>query len=109
MHVTDADGNIVLRGDRIPEPALTREKRFELYGRTYLVRASGSMQPVEEFTQELRLLLFWSTPFLLLLIGGSVYWVTRQALAPVDRMTQTANSISVHNLDASAFDPEGPR
>jgi len=99
MQVTDAHGNIVLRGDRIPEPALTREKQFELYGRTYLVRASGSMQPVEEFTRELQRLLLWSTPFLLLLIGGSAYWVTRQALAPVDRMRQAASSISIHNLE----------
>lgn len=98
MHVTDAEGNIVLRGDVVAGPALTRDKQFELYGRTYRARASGSLEPVEESTRELRLLLLWSAPFLLLLIGGSAYWMTRQALTPVDRMTQAASFISVHNL-----------
>ena len=98
MHVTDAEGNIVLRGDVVADPALTREKQFELYGKTYRARASGSLQPVEESTRELRLLLLSSAPFLLLLIGSSAYWMTRQALTPVDRMTEAASFISVHNL-----------
>lgn len=98
MHVTDAEGNIVLRGDVVADPALTREKQFELYGKTYRARASGSLEPVEESTRELRLLLLWSAPFLLLLIGSSAYWMTRQALTTVDRMTEAASFISVHNL-----------
>lgn len=99
IHVTDAEGNVVLRGERASELALTRERQFELYGQTYRARASGSLGPVNETTRELRLLLWWSAPFLLLLISASAYWVTRQALAPVDRMTHAASSISVHNLE----------
>ncbi|HYZ83472.1 MAG TPA: ATP-binding protein [Bryobacteraceae bacterium] len=99
IHVTDMDGNVVLRGDVVTRPALTRVRDFELYGRKYRAFASGSMQPVEESVHELRLLLLWSAPLLLLLIGGSAYLITRQALAPVDRMTQAATAISVHHLE----------
>jgi heavy metal sensor kinase len=106
MQVTDADGNIVLRGDAVPQPALARQKEFELYGRKYRVRAAASTQPVEESARELRLLLVWSAPLLLLLIGAAAYFMTRQALAPVDRMTQSASSISVHNLEHRLIVPK---
>ena len=98
IDVFTADGEVVLRAAPLPHPALTREGEFPLYGKLYRVRASASTTPVEESARELGLLMTWSAPFLVLLIGVSVYWMTRQTLIPVDRMTQAASSISIHNL-----------
>ena len=98
LGVTDIAGRTILRSDVVSQPALIRERRFELYGQTYLVRAAGSLQQVEETTRELTLLLVWSAPLLLLVIGSTGYWISRRALAPVDQMTRSASSISLHNL-----------
>lgn len=98
LGVTDADGRTILRSDIVAQPALLRERKFELYGRSFLVRAAGSLGQVEETTRELTLLLVWSAPLLLLVIGAAGYWISRRALLPVDQMTRSASSISLQNL-----------
>jgi len=99
IELTGADGRVLLQSDHGSEPAMVRERRFQLYGQTYRARAAGSLEPVQESTRELRWLLMTSAPLLLLVIGGFGYWICGTALAPVDEMTRAASSISVHSLE----------
>jgi heavy metal sensor kinase len=40
-----------------------------------------------------------ASPLVLLLASAGGYWMSRHALAPVDRITRTAQTIGAHNLD----------
>jgi two-component system heavy metal sensor histidine kinase CusS len=106
MEVKDASGRILLAADRVPSPACVRQDDFTIYGQTLHVRAAASLQPVEESVRELRLLLLWSAPLLLLLIGATTYWIGQRALSPVDQMTRAARSISLDNLEQRLKVPE---
>lgn len=69
-------------------------------GETYRVRAAASLDGVQSVLRELRGLVAFMIPLVLLIacIGG--YWISTRALAPVDEITRTAKSISVQNLSA---------
>jgi heavy metal sensor kinase len=69
-------------------------------GETYHVRAAASLDGVQSVLREVRSLLAFMIPLVLLVacIGG--YWISTRALAPVDEITRTAKSISVQNLSA---------
>jgi heavy metal sensor kinase len=48
--------------------------------------------------ERFRLILWLSAPMLLIGAGLGGYWISRRALAPVDRIAATADSISIRNL-----------
>jgi heavy metal sensor kinase len=69
-------------------------------GRPFLIQVAA---PIDEFDEsivrfETGLLLL--APVFLLLAAGSGFWMSSRALAPVDRITSDARSISVSNLSA---------
>jgi len=72
----------------------------------YNVIAASSLDDVEAILRELRNLLLWLIPvdFAAACLGG--YWISRRALAPVDRMTRAAKSISVQDLSQRLEVPE---
>jgi two-component system heavy metal sensor histidine kinase CusS len=89
---------VLLKSDPVPSLARVRERVFRLYGKDYTAKAAGSLEPIEESIEEIRFLLLWSTPLLLVLIGLTGYWISSRSLRPVDEMTMAARSIGANNL-----------
>jgi heavy metal sensor kinase len=51
-------------------------------------------------------LILWTVPVVLIFATTSGYWMSRRALAPVDRITDTARSIGEHNLSQRLAVPQ---
>src|SRR5438128_2108499 len=54
IEVRDEHGRVLLAGEPVPAPAITRVDDFVLYGRTYRVRGAASLGTVESANRELR-------------------------------------------------------
>lgn len=98
IEVVDAAGRILLKSDPAPYSSRSRDRKFSIYGKQYRTKASGSLEAVEESVEEIGILLLWSTPLLLGLIGICGYWISSRSLRPVDEMTVSARSISASEL-----------
>lgn len=98
IEVRDGHDRIVLRSDPVPYPSRTRSREFTLYGSVYRARASGSTNPIEESIDEMEFLLLGSMPLLVLLIGGTGFWISKRALQPVDELTRAARLIGASSL-----------
>jgi heavy metal sensor kinase len=73
-------------------------QRIEVNGRSYLVQTGV---PAEQIVATLSLFgryLVMLAPLLLIAAASGGYWLSRQALSPVDALTRTARSISGNNL-----------
>ncbi|HEY6452611.1 MAG TPA: ATP-binding protein [Steroidobacteraceae bacterium] len=66
----------------------------------YLVELGASLGPVEALQARLLTLLGLLLPVLLVLAAGGGYLLVRWALRPVDRISQTAEQMSVQNLES---------
>jgi two-component system heavy metal sensor histidine kinase CusS len=106
IDVRDSHGRVLLQGDAIPSPARARHRSFALYGENYQTKAAASEEPIAESVEEIRFLLVWSSPVLLLFIGLTGYWISSRSLRPVDEMTRVARSIGA--LDLSSRLPVPP-
>lgn len=62
------------------------------------VQAAQSLQPVYETVGDLREQLIFGVPLVLLLAGLGGYFLANRALSPVERITDTAQSITLHDL-----------
>lgn len=107
IEVKDRKGNVILASDRTPYRSRSRTRTFAIYGESYWTKASASIESVEESVEEIRVLLLWSSPLLLALIGLSGYWLSSRSLRPVDEMTRTARTIGAADLSARLLVPGG--
>ena len=64
----------------------------------YTVQVAAPLNEFYRALERFRLILWLSAPVLLLAAGLGGYWISRRALKPVDRITATAESISIGNL-----------
>jgi heavy metal sensor kinase len=106
IDIRDSHGRVLLQGGAIPSPARTRQRSFTLYGERYQTKAAASEEPIAESVKEIRFLLVWSSPVLLVFIGLTGYWISSRSLRPVDEMTRAARSIGA--LDLSGRLPAPP-
>jgi heavy metal sensor kinase len=67
-------------------------------GRTYTVQVAASLAELQQGLHDALWLLVPVFVSMLLLASAGGYFMSRRALAPVDRITQTARSISAENL-----------
>ena len=67
-------------------------------GSTYDVDIAVAMGDLERALNRGSLLLLFSAPLFVAIAAFGGYWMARRALEPVDRITQTARSISAQNL-----------
>jgi len=67
--------------------------------RTGWIQATQSLSQVQQAMTSLRSQALLGLPFVLLLAGGSGFWLANRALRPIDRMTRTAAAIGAHELD----------
>lgn len=73
---------------------------------TYSIQVAQNMDDFDGATSRFRRLLLMVIPALLLVASAGGYWMSRQALAPVDEITRAAQAISGTNLSARLAVPE---
>ncbi len=76
----------------------TFSSRIEVRGQPYTVQVAAPVGELAEALERYRLTLLLLIPAVLLVASGGGYWVSRRALAPVDRIIRDAQSISSQNL-----------
>jgi heavy metal sensor kinase len=64
----------------------------------YLVELGVSIEPIEAVLDRLLDLLTLLLPVLIVCAAGGGYWLVKWALRPVDRLSRTAEQMSLHNL-----------
>jgi two-component system heavy metal sensor histidine kinase CusS len=72
---------------------------IEARGRRYRVTVAAPMAAADAAIQRFHSLLILLGPLALIVAGAGGYWISRRALAPVDRITQAVQAISVEHLD----------
>jgi heavy metal sensor kinase len=75
-------------------------------GQRYSVLLATPLDELNGVVRDFRNLLFALIPAVLLAASVGGYWISRQALAPVDEITRVAKSISVQNLSSRLVVPE---
>jgi signal transduction histidine kinase len=99
VQVTDASGRVVLGPDRLPTSGYLLVSDETESGETYVVRVAGSLEDVDESTAALVPLLLVGVPVLMLVVGGTTWWVVTRALAPVERIRREVHEIGEDRLD----------
>jgi len=121
FQVVDTDGRLVHQAETLhdastpPTRDLTAEGQFadgsvqgsavrflsqniDIDGRVYTVQVAAPLADLEEGLDDALALLLPVFPLVLVLACGVGYWMSRRALAPVDEITHTAQSISADSL-----------
>jgi heavy metal sensor kinase len=68
-------------------------------GRKYLIESGAPMQPIERVLARMLVMLLAGVPLVILAAAGGGYLLVGRALAPVLRIAQSAERITLHNLD----------
>ncbi|HUD48246.1 MAG TPA: ATP-binding protein [Candidatus Baltobacteraceae bacterium] len=76
----------------------TRDYRSSL-GRNYVIESGGPMQPIERVLARMLAMLLAGVPLVVLAAAGGGYLLVGRALAPVLRIAQSAERITLHNLN----------
>lgn len=71
------------------------------------IQAAQSLETVDATLQGFRAQLMWGIPFVLLLAGLGGYFLANRALQPIERITTTAQEITIHDL-TRRLDYRGP-
>ena len=80
------------------EPFRVLTEKVQVAGHSYyLVQVATPLDDFYDALHRFATLLFVSIPILLASATAVGYWISRRALAPVDRITETARSISVRS------------
>jgi heavy metal sensor kinase len=72
--------------------------RVDVDGSAYTIQVAEPLNEFYETLERFRFILWLSVPAVLGLGALGGYWISRRALQPVDRITATADSISIQNL-----------
>jgi heavy metal sensor kinase len=83
-----------------PVPLRVWSRRVEEGGQSYLIQSAFEMDDFYEALDRFELLLVISIPTLLLFAAAGGYWISARALAPVDQIARTAQTISAQNLSS---------
>lgn len=67
-------------------------------GERFQILVAAPVRGTQVMLQQLRTLLMWTAPLVLLIASLGGYWMSRRALAPVDEITLAARSIGIQNL-----------
>jgi heavy metal sensor kinase len=67
-------------------------------GRSFTIQVAEPLHEFEESREGFEAILLLLAPIALLLAAVGGFWISRRALAPVDRITNAARSISISNL-----------
>jgi len=78
---------------------LLREIPIQTASGRYLIELGNALEPIESVQERLLSLLALLLPILVICAAGGGYWLVHWALRPVERLAQTAEQISMQNLD----------
>ena len=67
-------------------------------GETYRIQVAAPMDDFRDAMDQFKWVLLLLSPIVLVLASGGGYWLSRQALRPVDRITRAAQEINSSNL-----------
>lgn len=71
----------------------------------YAIEVAAVIDQASSALNSFRVVLLLFTPLLILASTGGAYWISRRALAPIDRITRTAQRISIENLSGRLKTP----
>ncbi len=87
------------------EDRIVEDRRLRLYStqvqianRPYSIEVAAVVDQAASALNSFRFVLLLATPLLILASTGGAYWISRRALAPIDRITRAAQRISIGNL-----------
>ena len=80
--------------------------KAEVDGQPYTLQLATALGGFYGVLRRFGWLILWSVPAVLIVATAGGYWMSRRALAPVDQITNTARSISAHNLSQRLVVPE---
>lgn len=107
VQVRDGAGEVVLGAERLPgDGYLVVSEGAGADDQEYVVRVAASLEDVDESTEALVPLLLVGVPVLLLVVGGTTWWVVARALAPVERIRRGVHEIGEDRLDRRVPVPE---
>jgi two-component system, OmpR family, heavy metal sensor histidine kinase CusS len=86
--------NATVRG----EPLRVLSRLIAIDERTYMIQAAAPLSNLEDGLRAAAWHLVPAIPFALIVAAAGGYWLSRRALAPVDRITQTARLITADSL-----------
>src|SRR6185437_12952961 len=81
-------------------PVRVAAQRVETGGKALIIEVAEPLHSYERVLHRFEELLWRWLPSLVVLATLGGYWISRRALAPVDRITQDARAISASNLSA---------
>jgi len=83
----------------VDQPFRVASAQVVAHDRPYHVTVAAPMRPAYTALNRFHRLLLALLPLLIALAGVGGYWVSRRALAPVDRVTSAVQAITVQSLD----------
>jgi heavy metal sensor kinase len=101
--VTDARFDDVLGANG---PLRFLSENVSIDGRLFSIQVAAPLQDLQQGLNDALRLLVPLFPVVLVLASGTGYLMSRRALAPVDRITQTARSITADNLSQRLAVPQ---
>jgi heavy metal sensor kinase len=72
--------------------------KVQIVSTPYSIEVAAVIDQAASALNSFRFVLLLVTPLLILASTGGAYWISRRALAPIDRITRTAQRISIENL-----------
>ncbi|HUR19250.1 MAG TPA: ATP-binding protein [Vicinamibacterales bacterium] len=89
----------IAEGTLAGDPMRVATSVLALRDHRYEIVAALPMAATNEALERFELILAGLLPMLAALAGIGGYWISRRALAPVDRIAQAAREVTVHHLD----------
>jgi heavy metal sensor kinase len=78
---------------------------LQVDGHTFVIQAATSMAALHATLARIAQLIAWSIPLFVVAASAGGYWLSRRALAPVDRIIETSRAIGHHNLSQRLIVP----
>jgi heavy metal sensor kinase len=104
----DQLGNAVVFEDLLVQstPVRFATRRVVVNDQPYSIQVAAPLHEFYEALHRFRVMLWLALPPLLIAAGVGGYWISRQALKPVDQITTAAESISIRNLSGRLDVPD---
>lgn len=100
LQLFDSRGILLFAHPGTGSEALSRRKSLTVRGMKFLVELSAPLSDYHRTLTELRWVLVFSLPVVLVLAGGMGWWLAGLSLRPVDAMTREAQAIHAGDLAA---------
>jgi heavy metal sensor kinase len=87
-------------------PMRMQTASLQVDGHMFVIQVAASMAALHATIERIGQLMSWSIPFFVVGASAGGYWLSRRALAPVDRIIETSRAIGHHNLSQRLVIPQ---